>query len=69
MPALPDGWSPTKPTHHRELGQWFAYTRDTRYRKQKSTPPFVEAAGAYQERALRELARCIVETLEGRMPK
>jgi hypothetical protein len=67
--VLPAEWSVSRPVHHHELGYWVAYCRDTRYRKQKATPPFVEAAGPTEERALRELARCIVEVMEGRVPE
>jgi hypothetical protein len=67
--VLPAEWSVSQPMHRPELGYRVAYCRDTRYRKKKGTPQFVEAAAPTEEAALRELARCIVEVSEGRVPK
>jgi hypothetical protein len=65
--VLPAEWSVAKPVEHPELGSWVAHARNTRFRK--TGVPFVEAVGPTEPRALRELARCIVETLESRVPK
>ncbi len=68
--VLPAGWTVTRPTYHLESGgYWVAYCRDTRYRKDKPTPPFWEAMGPTEADSLRELARCIGELVEGRAPK
>ncbi len=68
--VLPAGWTVSWPVHHLESGAyWVAYCRDSRYRKDKPTPPFFEAMGPTEADALRELARCIRELVEGRVPE
>jgi hypothetical protein len=67
--VLLDGCSVPMPVEHPELGYSIAYARDTRYRKDKPTPAFWEAAGVTEPAALREVARCLAELVAGRVPR
>jgi hypothetical protein len=52
--VLPPGWTVERPVYHLENGgDWVAYCRDTRYRKDKATPPYWEAIGPTEADSLR----------------
>ena len=64
------GWTVERPVYHLENGgYWVAYCRGTPLPEGQADAPYWEALGQTEADALRELARCIRELGEGRVPK
>jgi hypothetical protein len=67
--AAPPGWYVSTPTYHVERREWSQYAFDTRERAHigKRSREWT-AVALTEEGVVRELARCLAELREGRVP-